>query len=79
MRTANPFNCHFSGEYLTLVYSLTSDISVEKVDFHTTCPDRKVKILEKYQYLFRITSWFSSGQVKFGVNLNSLIRIDKLE
>ena len=35
-------NCHFSSKYLMLVYSLTSDIAVEKVDFLTTCPDRKV-------------------------------------
>ena len=39
-----------------------------QVDCQITCLDGQAEFLEKYQYLFTIISWFSSGQVQFGVS-----------
>ena len=57
--------------------SVTVDFAVEQVDFQITYPDWQVELLEKYYYLFTVTSWFSSGQVKFRVS-NLLFWMDKL-
>ena len=45
-------------------FFLNSSVHPWHVDFAV----RQVKILEKSQCLFLITSWFSSGGVKFGVS-----------
>ena len=57
--------------------SVTVDFAVKQVDFQITYPDWQVELLEKYYYLFTVTSWFSSGQVKFRVS-NLLFWMDKL-
>ena len=43
------------------------DFTVRQFDFHIAFPDGQVKILENYQNLFKITSFFLSVQVNFGV------------